>query len=199
MNAREQPRTQVCDGYASSRARCRGINLPAGRPSRADACRCDTALNSSALRAIIRVANSKEELLMEASSPATLYATVVGAALTIAGIIGFFYSGSFGSPGDVDEVFGILSVNGWHNVVHLATGLLGLAAAGYAAREYALGLGLVYLLVATWGFIVGSGDSILGIVPVNTEDNLLHLILGLVGLAAGAASPAARPTGPAPV
>jgi hypothetical protein len=25
-------------------------------------------------------------------------------------------------------VFGILSVNGWHNVVHIATGLLGLAA-----------------------------------------------------------------------
>src|SRR5215211_9456001 len=131
---------------------------------------------------------------MEASSPAKLYATVVGAILTIAGIIGFFYSSSFGSPGDVDKVFGILSVNGWHNIVHLATGLLGLAAAGYAARQYALGLGLVYLLVATWGFIVGSGDSILGIVPVNTEDNVLHLVLGVVGLAAGAATPEAAPT-----
>ena len=31
---------------------------------------------------------------MESSSPATLYATVVGAVLTIAGIIGFFYSAS---------------------------------------------------------------------------------------------------------
>jgi hypothetical protein len=107
--------------------------------------------------------------------------------LTIAGIIGFFYSASFGSPGSVDDAFGILAVNGWHNVVHLVTGLLGLAAAGYAAREYALGLGLIYVVVAIWGFIIGSGDSILGIVPVNTEDNILHLILGLTGLAAGAA------------
>ena len=126
---------------------------------------------------------------MAASSPAKLYATLVGAVLTIAGIIGFFYSGSFGSPGEVDKVFGILAVNGWHNVVHLVTGLLGLAAAGYAARQYALGLGLVYLVVAIWGFIIGSWDSILSIVPVNTEDNILHLLLGLAGLAAGAASP----------
>jgi hypothetical protein len=133
----------------------------------------------------------------ESSSPAKLYATVVGAVLTIAGIIGFFYSGSFGSPGDVDDVFGILAVNGWHNVVHLLTGLLGLAAAGYAAREYALGLGLVYLVVAIWGFIIGSGDSILSIVPVNTEDNVLHLVLGLAGLGAGAATPTGAPARPA--
>ena len=125
---------------------------------------------------------------MEGSSPAKLYATVVGAVLTIAGIIGFFYSSSFGSPGTVDDVFGILSVNGWHNLLHLATGLLGLAAAAYFARTYALALGLVYLVVAIWGFIIGSGDAILSIVPVNTEDNILHLILGLGGLAAGAAS-----------
>jgi hypothetical protein len=124
------------------------------------------------------------------SSPARLYATVVGAVLTILGIIGFFYSGSFGSPGTVDDVFGIFAVNGWHNVFHLATGLLGLAAAGYAARTYALAVGLLYLVVTIWGFIIGSGDSILTIVPVNTEDNVLHLIVGLTGLAAGAASPA---------
>src|SRR5919197_4325989 len=136
----------------------------------------------------------KEDLWMEASNPARLYATLVGGALTIAGIIGFFYSASFGSPGSVDDVFGILSVNGWHNVVHLVTGLLGLAAVGYAAREYALGLGLVYVVVAVWGFIIGSGESILDIVPVNTEDNILHLILGVTGLAAGAAAAQPRAT-----
>ena len=124
---------------------------------------------------------------MEALSPAKLYATLVGGALTIGGIIGFFYSASFGSPGSVDDAFGVLAVNGWHNVVHLATGLLGLAAAGYLAREYALGLGLVYLVVAIWGFVIGSGESILSVVPVNTEDNILHLALGLTGVAAGAA------------
>jgi len=136
---------------------------------------------------------------MESSSPATLYATVVGAVLTIAGIIGFFYSASFGSPGSVDKEFGILAVNGWHNVVHLATGLLGLAAAGYAARQYAFGIGVAYLIVAIWGFIIGSGDSILSVVPVNAADNILHLALGLAGLAAGAATSAKAPATPAPV
>ncbi|SRR5581483_2571555 len=138
---------------------------------------------------------------MEAANPARLYATVVGAVLVIAGIIGFFYNGHFGSGSDVFgndtsvKVFGILAVNGWHNVVHLATGALGLIAAGRFARTYALGLGLVYVVVAIWGFIIGSGDSILSIVPVNTADNVLHLGLGLLGLAAGAATPeeTARP------
>jgi hypothetical protein len=125
---------------------------------------------------------------VEASSPARLYATVAGAVLTIGGIAGFFYSASFGSPGEVDEALGIFAVNGWHNVLHLATGLLGLVAASYAARSYALGLGGVYLVVAVWGLIVGAGDSILGIIPVNTADNVLHLVLGLTGLAAGAAT-----------
>jgi Domain of unknown function (DUF4383) len=134
---------------------------------------------------------------MEATSPARLYATLVGGVLVIAGIIGFFYSSSFGGPGEVDDVFGILAVNGWHNVVHIATGLLGLAAAGYAARTYALGLGAVYVVIAIWGFVIGSGESILGFIPINAEDNVLHLILGLTGLVAGAATPAESAATPA--
>jgi hypothetical protein len=134
---------------------------------------------------------------MEGSSPARLYATLIGGTLVVAGIIGFFYSSDFGDPGEVDAVFGILDVNGWHNVVHILTGGLGLLAAGYAARTYALGLGVVYLVVAAWGFIIGSGEAILDIVPVNTEDNVLHLILGLLGVGAGLATPAVAPREPA--
>jgi hypothetical protein len=137
---------------------------------------------------------------MEGASPARLYATLIGGTLVIAGIIGFFYSSSFGGPGKVDDVFGILAVNGWHNVVHILTGGLGLVAAGYAARQYALGLGVVYIAIAAWGFIIGSGDSILGFIPVNTEDNFLHLILGVLGIGAGLATPAtaAADRSPAP-
>jgi hypothetical protein len=135
---------------------------------------------------------------MANASPARLYATLVGGALVVAGIIGFFYSASFGSPGEVDDVFGILAVNAWHNIVHILTGAIGLLVAGYAARQYALGLGAVYIVIAIWGFIIGSGDSILGFIPVNTEDNFLHLILGLTGLAAGAATPKERSDRPRP-
>ena len=108
----------------------------------------------------------------------------------VAGIIGFFYSSAFGSPGETDAVFGILDVNGWHNVVHIVTGALGLLALGYAARAYAGGLGLVYVVVAIWGFAIGNHESILGFIPVNTEDSVLHSILGITGLAAYAATPA---------
>jgi hypothetical protein len=129
---------------------------------------------------------------VEGSSPARLYATLIGGTLVIAGIIGFFYSASFGGPGKVDDVFGILSVNGWHNMVHIVTGGLGLILAGYAARQYALGLGVVYIAVAVWGFVIGSGESILGFIPVNTADNFLHLILGFLGIAAGLTMSVAR-------
>ena len=125
-------------------------------------------------------------------SPAQVYALVFGAVLVTAGIVGFFYNSEFTSDKSVrDAVFGILDVNGWHNVVHIATGLLGLIAASSwsSARTYAFGLGAVYILVAVWGFIVGDGDSILSIIPVNTEDNVLHLLIGVAGLAAGAATP----------
>src|ERR687896_855644 len=130
---------------------------------------------------------------MEGRSPAQAYALVFGVVLVMAGIVGFFYEAEFSSDEAVrDAVFGILDVNGWHNLVHIATGVLGLVAAGsYAyARSYALGLGAVYVVVAVWGFVVGDGDSILSIVPVNTEDNVLHVLIGVTGLAAAAATPA---------
>jgi hypothetical protein len=119
----------------------------------------------------------------------TQFCLVVGAVLLLAGIIGFFYNASFTSDEtDRDAVFGILDVNGWHNVVHVVTGLATLAFARTAPRLWAGVFGVVYLLVAIWGFIVGDGDSILSIIPVNTEDNILHVILGLSGLAVYAAS-----------
>jgi hypothetical protein len=125
---------------------------------------------------------------------------VVGAVLTIDGIVGFFYGASFGSPGLVKHALGIFSVNGWQNSFHLATGLLGLIAAGSRPRPYALGIGLLYLVVAVWGFVVGGGEAIIGILPVNGADNLLHLLIGVAGLAAGMASrglSAPSPDGPA--
>jgi len=126
---------------------------------------------------------------MDGPSPARLYATLIGATLVVAGILGFFYSASFGSPGTVDDVFGAFAVNGWHNVLHVLTGALGLLVAGYAARQYSLLLGIGYVVLAAWGFVLGSGSSILGFLPVDGADNLLHLVLGLLGIAAALATP----------
>jgi hypothetical protein len=131
---------------------------------------------------------------MDERSPAQVYALVIGLTLVVAGIAGFFYNASFstGDGTERDAVLGILDVNGWHNVVHIASGAVGLllAGSGRGARTYALGLGVVYLLVTLLGFIAGDGEEILNLIPVNTEDNFLHLLIGLAGIGAGLATPA---------
>ena len=133
---------------------------------------------------------------MQNQEPARLYALVVGLVLVLAGIVGFFYESSFTSDSSVrDGVLGVLDVNGWHNVVHIATGALGLVAFASgvsAARTYAFAIGAVYVIVAVWGFAIGDGQSILGIIPINTEDSVLHLLIGLTGIGAGVASQSAR-------
>jgi hypothetical protein len=130
---------------------------------------------------------------MEAASPARLYATVAGAVLLLLGILGFFYSASFGSPGAVEEALGVLRVNGWLNALHVATGALGLFAAGFASRSYALAAGTLYTALAIWGFALGPGEAILGFLPAAGGDEALHLVIGLLGLAAAAATPRSEP------
>ena len=133
---------------------------------------------------------------MEGRSPAQLYALIFGVVLVGAGIVGFFYEASFAVGDDTlverEAVFGILDVNGWHNLVHILSGVIGLLVVGsYAnARVYALAFGGIYIIVAILGFIYGDGDSIFKIVPVNTEDNILHALIGVAGLGAGMATPA---------
>src|SRR5687768_1550515 len=140
---------------------------------------------------------------MQGSSPARLYCLLVGAVLVVAGIIGFFYASGFDTGDKVcindncDEVFGILGVNGWHNLVHLGIGAVLLLAAGGAARIAALGVGGLYIALSILGFIatgdggitfVAENGVLIDLVPVNDEDNVLHLILGLTGIGAGLAS-----------
>jgi hypothetical protein len=105
---------------------------------------------------------------MAPPSPARLFATLAGAFLFVFGIAGFF-----------DDL-------SWLNFLHLGSGALGLLLAGTAPRPYALAVGVVYTALAIFGF--GS-------------DGWLHLAVGLLGLAAGAApssEPRAQPAGNRP-
>jgi len=136
---------------------------------------------------------------MEEASPARLYCLLVGGVLVIAGIIAFFYEASFATGNSIrsDDVFGVLSVNGWHNLVHISIGALLLVCAGSAARGAALFVGILYLVLCILGFIatgdsgidfIAENDTLIKLVPVNTEDNVLHLILGITGVVAAIAS-----------
>ena len=77
-------------------------------------------------------------------------------------------------------------------MLHVLTGALGLLVAGFAARQYSLLIGIAYVAIGAWGLVLGAGGSILGLLPVDAADSLLHLLLGLLGIAAalGTSSPA---------
>ena len=84
--------------------------------------------------------------------------------------------------------FIIFEVNGWHNLVHIASGIAGIALSRRAdsARLFALGFGAVYLVVTIWGFV--DGNDVLALIPVDAADNVLHLAIAALGIGAGLAS-----------
>ncbi|MSR67644.1 DUF4383 domain-containing protein [Candidatus Peribacteria bacterium] len=105
---------------------------------------------------------------------------ILGLVLTLVGIAGFFVPG----------MLLMFEVNTVHNIVHLATGLIGLFAfnsSQSASRTFLIIFGLVYGAVTVLGFMMG-GD-ILGLFHANVADNYLHLAISalclLVGLGSG--------------
>jgi hypothetical protein len=134
-------------------------------------------------------------------TPAQWYCYLAGAALLLAGIFGFIADASFDTAASVDtdpggnadgqlqgDSFLGFEVNGWHNVVHLLSGLVLLAAAPKrrSAKLVALIFGLTYGLVTLIGLI--DGNDVLGFIPVNPADNILHLALSLAGILSALAS-----------
>ena len=127
-------------------------------------------------------------------SAAQWFCLVIGATLVIVGLLGFLVEAKFdtatgGDPGPLDgENLLLFEVNGWHNVVHLASGLFLLAMAGRhaAARTAALAFGAIYAVVTVIG--LADGRDVLGLFPVNPADNVLHILLTVAALAAGLAS-----------
>lgn len=122
------------------------------------------------------------------SNPSVMYARAFGIVLTLLGVLGFFVTTSQDS---VESLLGF-DVNLTHNIVHLVAGVLGIAA-GFTtimyARAYAVVLGAVFTIWGIWGLVVGDGFDPFGIFGnVNMADNFLHLIVGVLGLAAFAAT-----------
>jgi hypothetical protein len=128
----------------------------------------------------------------EAPSPARLYAATAGALLFVLGIVGFFYSSSFGAPGDVGHALGALRVNAWLNLLYAALGALGLLLAGSASRAYALFAGTLLLVLGVWGLAIDPGDAILGFLPAAGANEAVALALGALGLLAAAGTPSHR-------
>jgi len=131
---------------------------------------------------------------MQGKTLAQIWALTLGAVLVVVGLVGFLVEPSFAVGDNAQRGTLILfDVNGWHNVVHLLSGVVGLAMAGTAARArlYSIGYGTVYVLVTILGFAVGDGGLLLSLIPINTADNVLHLAVALTGIGVGLASPVA--------
>ena len=110
-----------------------------------------------------------------------IVAFIIGIVFLIIGILGLILHTTSGS------IFGF-QVDLVHNLVHLVTGILGIAAAytGYS-RLFNQVFGIIYLALGILGLFPGVyfGGRLLGIMHVNGADNLLHLIVGIVASAVG--------------
>ena len=128
-------------------------------------------------------------------TPAQWFCLVVGAVLVLAGLFGFLADSAFDTASGSDSLNGDtllgLEVNGWHNLVHIASGAFLLAMMGRhsTARTAALAFAGIYAVVTVIGMV--DGHDVLGLLPVNAADNVLHLVLALAG-ALAALAPARR-------
>lgn len=93
--------------------------------------------------------------------------SIVAWQFLIFGVWGFFQ----------DPILGVLDVDLEHNLVHIISGVVGLAMV-YADRAalYAKIMGGIYAVLFVFGVIMGEGQ-LFGIVAINMADNIYHLII----------------------
>ena len=110
-------------------------------------------------------------------SAAQWFCLVGGAILVVRGSVGILLDPEFASPGE-----------GWHQLIHLATGaaLLAVAARRTAAAAAVLGFAGLYAAITIAG--LADGGDVAGVIPVQRGDNVLHAVLAATSLGAFAAT-----------
>jgi hypothetical protein len=109
-------------------------------------------------------------------------AVIFGIVFLAIGILGFV-------PGITtdDMLLGIFMVNPAHSVVHIVSGIIFLIAAmagAGASRTWFQIFGIIYAIVAIWGFAVGTGNT-LWVVSNNPAVTWLHVVLAVIMLFLG--------------
>jgi hypothetical protein len=109
------------------------------------------------------------------------YAKVMGVVIVLIGVGGLVLGEK--------SLLGVLNIDIAEDIVHLVTGglmaVVGFRGSDSAVRSVVGGLGIVYLLVGVLGFMV---PDMFGLLPNEYEtvlDNLIHLTLGVLGIAIG--------------
>lgn len=125
---------------------------------------------------------------MERIAYPRLFSTVAGLLLVVIGLAGFTTSAGFRNPEITSGLFGFYPVNGWANALHVVAGLAGLALARPLPRLFALLAGTAFLVLGAAGILAPNGELLLGGLPATRSVNLVNLAIGVLGLAAYAAS-----------
>lgn len=118
------------------------------------------------------------------SAASSLFAIIIGVFLLIEGTWGLF------SP----VVFGVLTTNSTHAIIHILLGAAGIGA-GLAkkARGFCIFLGSLLLAVGILRFVPGPGDFIVRILNVNEAVAFVNIAVGAVALAIGLLRGRSRP------
>lgn len=116
---------------------------------------------------------------------------------TLAIAIIFLIVGTAGIAYSADMQTGrmlIFDVDVVHNMVHFLTGVVAMVVAIMGptwSRNFNRTIGVIYLLVGLLGLaypVLYFDGRLLGIMHVNLEDHILHLLLGVIALAIGFAA-----------
>lgn len=133
-----------------------------------------------------------------------ILAAVMGATFLLAGLGGFipgitsnYDQLAFAGTESQAKLLGLFEVSVVHNIVHLLFGVGLLAAARYTwARAYLFAGGVIYLALTVFGFVIDRSSDV-NFVPINSNDNYLHLglslallLFGVIGLRAARSAPA---------
>jgi membrane associated rhomboid family serine protease len=104
---------------------------------------------------------------------AKTFLKILGAVLVISGIVGFFF-----------PLHGMLDLTTTHNLIHLVSGVIALAASGndLSSALVAKLFGVVYLLIGAVGLIT---SDLFGLVTLTGADTAIHFVVAVAALYAG--------------
>jgi hypothetical protein len=115
--------------------------------------------------------------LLRRGTAAPLYAGVVGGFLFVRAMTTLVVGASFVLPG-----------SGWRALFQLV--VVAVLAAGLRSREHTpqvvIAVGGLYAVVTAIG--IASGHDLLGVIPLDARDRIVHPLLAVAGLACGAVS-----------
>lgn len=126
-------------------------------------------------------------------TPIEMTALAAGGIFALVGILGFIpgvttnYSEmTLAGPDSGAMLLGVFQVSILHNIVHLLFGAAGLLMGRNVAQSkyFLIGGGALYLVLWLYGLLIDQGSTA-NFIPINTADNWLHAVLGVVMLAVG--------------